>query len=177
MPGPSAAAATAETLADDSASGAHSMYPPKRSPSTAAIRQVLTNADTQCPVSHRTYNFGKYHKCLEAGWFVKYSPVDAKVAFNVTIVALKDRGGLGAKSAASASAAVGLMAKAPAAVTPAAPVPAKVSGEAAEIAAAAAEVTDEVSLTDDEASLVESSGIMSQEALARKAPWTPWRPD
>ena len=69
------------------------------------------------------------------------------------------------------------MAKAPAAVTPATPVPAKVSGEAAKIAAADAEVTDEVSLTDDEASLVESSGIMSQEAFARKAPWTPWRPD
>ena len=46
MPGPAAAAATAETPAADSASGAHSMYPPKRSPSTAAIRQVLTNVDT-----------------------------------------------------------------------------------------------------------------------------------
>ena len=108
---------------------------------------------------------------------MKYSPAEAKVEFDVAIATMKARGGPGSKPAASASAAVGPMAKAPAAVTPAAPVQAKVSGEAAEIAAAAAEVTDEVSLTDDEASLVESSGIMSQEAFARKAPWTPWRPD
>ena len=92
------------------------------------------------------------------------------MTFYAAIATLKDRGGLGSKPAASASAAVGPTTRAPAEATPAAPVQAKVSGEADEIAVAAAEVTEEVLLTDDEASLVESSDIMSQEAFAQKAP-------
>ena len=43
----------------------------------------MTNAATQCPVCHRPHNFGKCHKCLEAGWLVKYSPDEAKAALAI----------------------------------------------------------------------------------------------
>jgi len=176
-------AASAATPAADPAAGNSPMYPPAKPPPYAAIRQVMTNAATQCPVCHRPHNFGKCHKYLEAGWLVKYSPDEAKAAL---AIARPGGGKPASQPAASASAfqpaanavVTGMLAApAPASTKPADPVPADVSGEAAEIAAAAAEVADEVSLTDDEPSLVESSGIMSQKEHVQRAPWTPWRPD
>ena len=109
---------------------------------------------------------------------MKYSSEEANMALKTALATWRPgQSGPASKPAAIASAAERHAATAPTEATPTAPVPAEVSGEAAEIAAAAAEATDKVSLTNNKASLAESSGIMSQAACALKAPWTPLRPD
>ena len=114
---------------------------------------------------------------------MKYPPDEAKAALEIARPGVGKPASQPAASAAASQPAVsavvtGMLAAPPLASTkPTALVTANVSGEAAKIAAAAAEVADKVLLTDDKASLVESSGILSQEEHAQRAPWTPWRPD
>ena len=174
LPPTASAAETDATPTANLAKGARAPYPPKRPPAAAAVKQLLTNAASICPVCHHKHSFGKCHKCLEAGWVVKYSPAEAKAAL---AIACPGDGKPASQPTASAAATVTPLAPPPPSAKPTARTPAKVSWEAAEIAAAAAEVVDEVSLSDDEASLVESSGIMSRAEHAQRAPWKPWRPD